>query len=69
MGRNLNDLRYLYFYGEYISENDLKLAGYINSLPEEVVERMAFTYTDGYIRGFSVMGADFRSKVSSISAL
>lgn len=62
MGGNLNDLRYLYFYGEYISENDLKLAGYINSLPEEVVERMAFTYTDGYIRGFSVMGADFSVK-------
>ncbi|MDE7325030.1 MAG: aminopeptidase [Lachnospiraceae bacterium] len=62
MGAKLTDLRYLYFYGEYISENELKLAEYINSLPEETVSRMAFTYTDGYIRGFQTMGVDFSAK-------
>ena len=69
MGRNLNDLRYLYFYGEYISENDLKLAGYINSLPEEVVERWRLLIPMAISAGFRLWGRIFRSKVSSISAL
>ncbi len=62
MESELSDLRYLYYFGEYITDNEKRLAGYLNSLPEETVRRMANTYTDGYVRGFEVMGADFSVK-------
>lgn len=62
MESELSDLRYLYYFGEYITDNELRLAGYLNSLPEETVKKMAFTYTDGYVRGFKTMGADFSAK-------
>lgn len=62
MQSDLSDLRYLYYFGEYITDNELKLAGYLNSLPEETVRKMAFTYTDGYVRGFETMGADLSVK-------
>lgn len=49
---DLSDLRYLYQYGEYISDNEIKMAQFLNSLPEEKVEAMAATYVDAYERGF-----------------
>ncbi len=62
MENDLNDLRYLYYFGEYISENEWKIAEYLNSLPIETIKSMADTYTDGYVRGFAAMGADFSVK-------
>lgn len=62
MGADLSDLRYLYRFGEYISEEELKIAGFLNSLPEETIARMADTYTEGYRKGFEVMGRDLSKK-------
>ncbi len=62
MNSDLTDLRYLYSYGEYISENEIKMAEYMNSLTEEQIHDLAFTYTDGYREGFSVMGIDISKK-------
>ncbi len=62
MEADLTDLRYLYYFGEYISDNELKLAKFLNAQPEETLHKMASSYTDGYVRGFEVMGADFSSK-------
>lgn len=62
MEEDLNDLRYLYYFGEYIGENELKVASFLNSLPEEEVKAMADTYTEGYIRGFETMGMDLSKK-------
>lgn len=62
MGSDLSDLRYLYRFGEYISEGELKTAAYLNSLPEETVRLMADTYTEGYRRGFEVTGRDLSAK-------
>ena len=62
MESDLSDPRYLYYFGEYITENELRLAAYLNSLPEAAVRSMADTCTDGYIRGFETMGADFSAK-------
>lgn len=62
MGAGRFDTRYLYYFGEYISDNEIRLAGYLDSLPEETVRRMASTYVDGYVRGFEVMGADLSAK-------
>ena len=59
---DLNDLRYLYRFGEYISDSELQIATYLNSLPEETIEKMASTYTEGYRKGFETMGRDLSKK-------
>ncbi len=53
---NLSDLRYLYRYGVYIGENERKMAAFLNSLPEEEIQAMADTYTEGYRIGFETTG-------------
>ena len=64
MQSDLNDLRYLYHYGEYISENELAVANYLNSLSEQQIKDMAFTFTDGYRRGFDLYRIDLSKKHS-----
>jgi len=64
MNCNLEDTRYLYYYGEYVSEEETKLADFINHLPGETIEKMARTYTEGYRKGFQVMGKDLAGKKS-----
>ena len=59
---DLMDLRYLYYFGEYVSDSELKIAEFLNSLPEERVRLMADTYTEGYRKGFEVMGRDLSKK-------
>ncbi len=59
---DLNDLRYLYYFGEYISDSELKTAEFLNNLPEKTVRLMADTYTEGYCRGFEVMRRDLKKK-------
>lgn len=59
---DLNDLRYLYSYGMYVSDNELEMAGYLASLPEETIATMADTYTEGYRIGFEVTGKDLSKK-------
>lgn len=49
---DLNDLSYLYQYGEYVSPDVEKMAQYLNSLPDERIQLMADTYTEGYRIGF-----------------
>ncbi len=59
---DLSDLRYLYRFGEYISDEELQIAGFLNTLPQETIDRMASAYTEGYRRGFEVMGRDMTKK-------
>ena len=61
---DLNDLRYLYSYGEYVGENELEMAKFLNSLPEETIHTMADTYTEGYRIGFEVSGKDLSKKAT-----
>lgn len=49
---DLSDLRYLYRYGEYVTENELAMAAFLNTLPQEEIQAMARTYTEGYRIGF-----------------
>lgn len=62
MESDLNDLRYLYRFGEYISENELKMAAFLNTLPQEEIDAMARTYTEGYRIGFEKTGKDISKK-------
>ncbi len=61
---DLSDLRYLYFFGEYISENERKTAEYLNHLPEELIQKMADVYTEGYRVGFANTGKDLSIKAT-----
>ena len=62
MESDLEDLRYLYRYGEYVSENELETARFLNGLSEEEVVAIARTYTEGYRVGFAVDGKDISLK-------
>jgi len=42
MDSDLSDLRYLYSFGEYISETELQVAEFLNSLPQETIDQMAY---------------------------
>lgn len=59
---DLTDLRYLYQYGEYVTENEKKTAEFLNSLSEEEIEAMASTYTEGYRIGFVLGNKDLSKK-------
>ena len=61
---DLEDLRYLYRYGEYVTENELRTARFLNSLPQEEIQAMADTYTEGYRRGFEQAGKDLSKKMT-----
>lgn len=62
MESDLSDLSYLYQYGEYITDNEREIAQFLNKMPESEVRAMADTFTQGYVRGFQVMGADLSKK-------
>ncbi|MCI8551308.1 MAG: aminopeptidase [Lachnospiraceae bacterium] len=62
MESDLSDLRYLYRFGEYITDHEKRTAEFLNSLPEETIERMASVYTEGYRRGFELAGIDLKKK-------
>ena len=62
MDSDLDDLRYLYRFGEYITDNELKTARYLNSLGEDEIQRMADTFTEGYRIGFELTGKDLSKK-------
>ncbi|WP_099470041.1 aminopeptidase [Konateibacter massiliensis] len=59
---DLSDLRYLYKFGEYITENELKTAKHLNNMSEEQIEAMASTYTEGYRMGFILGNKDLSKK-------
>lgn len=62
MDSDLNDLRYLYYFGEYITDNEIRTARYLNTLPQTQIESMARTFTEGYRKGFELGNKDFSRK-------
>lgn len=62
MGADLTNIRYLYSYGEYISENEIRMAEYLSSLLQEEIDEIAFTFTDGYREGFALKNVDLSKK-------
>ncbi|MBE5884594.1 MAG: leucyl aminopeptidase [Lachnospiraceae bacterium] len=62
MNANLSDERYLFAYGEYVSENEITMARFMATLPQETIDTMADTYTEGYRIGFEVSNKDLSKK-------
>ena len=61
-GADLSDPRYLYRFGEYISENELETSRLLAGLPKERIDAMASTFTEGYRLGFVNAGIDLGKK-------
>ena len=59
---DLDNDRYLYRFGEYITENELGTARHLRALPEETLRKMADVYTEGYRIGFINTGKDLSKK-------
>jgi leucyl aminopeptidase (aminopeptidase T) len=66
MKSDLTDLRYLYAYGEYVTENEIKTAQYLNALSEQEIEKIASAYTEGYRIGF-ILGRKDLSKKKTVN--
>lgn len=62
MDSDLLDEKYLYLYGENITENEKRTARFVSSLPQEKIELIARTYTEGYRQGFVAAGIDLSKK-------
>ena len=62
MESDLSDLRYLYYFGEYVTENERKTAAHLNGMSPEKIKLMADTYTEGYRIGFEVTNKDISIK-------
>lgn len=59
---DLSDLRYLYRFGEYVSDNELRTAKHLLELEEDTLQKMADVYTEGYRVGFVNTGKDLSKK-------
>ena len=59
---DLDNDRYLYRFGEYITGNELGTARHLRALPEETLRKMADVYTEGYRIGFINTGKDLSKK-------
>lgn len=59
---DLSDLRYLYWFGEYISANEYGTAKHLNELPQDFIHKMADVYTEGFRVGFLNTGKDIGKK-------
>lgn len=59
---DLQDLRYLYYYGEHVGYNEIEMAKYLNSLDQEKIDSLALVYTEGYRKGFINTGKDLSIK-------
>lgn len=59
---DLSDLRYLYLLGEPISENEVRIAEYLNQMSEEEIDAMARTYTEGFRMGYENYKIDLSKK-------
>lgn len=61
---DLSDVRYLYQYGEYVTDCEIETARFLAGLPQETIDLMADTYTEGYRKGFILGGKDLSRKTT-----
>lgn len=59
---DLSNTRYLYLFGEYVSDSEIQTAKFLNTLSQEKIEKLAETFTEGYRKGFVSAGIDLSKK-------
>lgn len=62
MESDLSKTDYLYYYGDYVTEDELQTSAYVATLPDETIQLMADTYINGYYKGFELAGVDISKK-------
>ena len=55
MEADLEDLRYLYQFGEYITDTEIQTSQYLNTLPLEEIEKIASVFTEEENRQYSLL--------------
>ena len=63
-GENLEDPRYLYYFGEYITEDELRTHHHLQGMSDHQLAKMADTWTEGFRIGFETTGKDLSAKRS-----
>lgn len=61
---DLSSTRFLYLSGEYVTDNEIKAARFLNTLSDEQIQMMADTFTEGYRIGFVKAGKPLERKTS-----
>ncbi len=64
MDSDLSTQAYLYRYGHYVGNNEIKSAQYLNTFSEAEIQSMADTFTEGYRMGFETMKKDLSIKTT-----
>ena len=59
---DLKNVEYLYYYGEYISKNEIDMTRFMAELSQEKIDLIANTFTEGYRLGFLATGKDITIK-------
>lgn len=59
---DLNNPNYLYYYGTYISENEINIFNYLNSIDENKIKEIAKTIINGFKRGYKNQNLDLTKK-------
>ena len=53
---------YLYKYGEYVTDNEIKISKFLADMPQSDIDKMASTFTEGYRIGFVKAGKPLHKK-------
>lgn len=56
------DPKYLFYFGEYVSDSELNVSAFLSKLSQEEIDKMADTYTEGFRLGFVAAGKDLSKK-------
>ena len=64
MESDLSDPSYLYEYGEYVTDNEIEVAKFLANMPQNEIDAMATTYTEGYRIGFVKAGKPLDKKTT-----
>lgn len=59
---DLFDIKYLYYYGEYVSDNEIGLSRLLAKMSDDEIKKLADVYTEGYRIGFVNTGKDISKK-------
>lgn len=59
---DLNDLRYLFKYGKYISKNEVESARFLSTYPDKEIEKLSTQISKSYLRSFGRNGKDISKK-------
>ncbi|HPK40871.1 MAG TPA: aminopeptidase [Candidatus Cloacimonadota bacterium] len=59
---DLNDLRYLFYFGKPITEDRVQMARFVNSLPQEKIDRVMKQTAIAYVEGFKESNKDYTKR-------